>query len=343
MKAIVRNETIQRMIEIIEDLKAEKTVKKALDVLLDHPDYVMEFARYGHNVPREVFIDYLNKFWTLCENDIDNPNLKAHHKYYLDLYHNTEEYKDQLADVTVEPSVIAAQAKIAKAGLPDDLGLDEVHIVFTIGIGGSFGYVHGNQVHFDYLQLVKDYDTKTFQSSLAHEMHHVGFSKLITPDKLSQLSLEALFYCYFSGEGLAVKYCNNAEGVLSKAIYDSTKNIGLDPFSWAYLNADFDNGFQRFLTVIKQLRSGAWGQEELMEELRTYWMNPYTETQDKQETPKLKQFRLYSFGNDIWGIIHDAFGKMTVYETLENPQLFPKRYNEAVTSLGFETYKLPLK
>jgi hypothetical protein len=50
-----------------------------------------------------------------------------------------------------------------------------------------------------------------------------------------------MVYLYFSGEGLAVKYCNNAERVLSKSIYSGCKNIGLYSFSWKYLNDDFCN------------------------------------------------------------------------------------------------------
>lgn len=145
---------------------------------------------------------------------------------------------------------------------------------------------------------------------------------------------------YFSGEGLAVKYCNNAEGVLSKSIYQSANNIGLDDFTWKYLNDDFYNTMANFRKTISDIRdNNIRSVDELDKLILGYWMNPYTEEQDKKEIPKLKHFRLYSFGNDIWGIIHDCFGKSVVFETLRNPESFPVIFNNCLHKIGCKQFK----
>lgn len=50
------------------------------------------------------------------------------------------------------------------------------------------------------------------------------------------------------------------------------------------------------------------------------------------------QSRDYSFGNDIWGVIHDVFGKDKVYEVFRNPDIFLEVYNDAVIKIGKEKY-----
>lgn len=340
MKVIVRNETIPKMLEIVKNLKNGQKDLQAIESVLNHPDYQMEFKRYGANIEKETFIDYLTSFWTLNEDDISNPNLKYHHRFYMDLYEDIDTYLSNVSMTDIKQSLVMEQAEIAQKGLPDDLDLGDVHMVMTLGIGGSFGYIFDNHIHFDYLQLVKNSNQEAFHASIAHELHHVGFSRIVTPEKVQKLSLETLFYCYFAGEGLAVKYCNNAEGVLSKAIYDGPKNIGLDPFSWRYLNNDFKATFERFKQTIALIRQQSFSQEDMQKELRTFWMSPYTHDQSTSEKPKLLQLRLYSFGNELWGVIHDAFGKEKVYETLDHLEDFPKVYHQALTCLGIEQFTL---
>jgi hypothetical protein len=225
--------------------------------------------------------------------------------------------------------------------LPDDINLPHLNFVFTIGIGQSFGYAYNNGMHFDFLQLMRERSMDEFCSTISHEVHHVGISLLHDKIDLNSISLEALFYLYFSGEGLAVKYCNNAEGVLSKSIYKGPKNIGLDNFTWEYLNNDFDNTMAHFRETIHNIRvKKIKTMEELDKHIAEYWMNVYVEGQDISEIPKLKQFRLYSFGNDIWGIIHDCFGKEAVFDTVKDPGRFPDIFNRALEKLCREDLKI---
>jgi hypothetical protein len=89
-----------------------------------------------------------------------------------------------------------------------------------------------------------------------------------------------------------------------------------------------------FKETIKNIRcNNIKTMEELEKHLQEYWMNVYAEGQGPNEIPKLKHFRLYSFGNDIWGIIHDCFGKDAVYDAVRNPQSFPDVFNRALKML----------
>jgi len=329
------------MLEIIYKVKSGTADRSEVLNILNHKDYQMEFLRYASRIEKNEFIDYIMNFPNLKETDIQNNDLKAHHKYYLDLYENLDHYKNKLSILNIEQKMIDKQIQIAKSGLPDDLNLEEVNMVSTIGIGQSFGYVYENNIHFDFLHLVKEKSIDDFSATIAHEVHHVGLNLLLDEAFLNQLTIEQLFYLYFSGEGLAVKYCNNAEGLLSKCIYEGPKNIGLDMYTWEYLNNDFENTMQRFKQTIIDIRNHKINSVDmLMKEFVDYWMNPYIEGQSKNEVPKLLHFRLYSFGNEIWGIIHDCFGKEKVFEVLKNPSQFPEVYNQALEQLGKKDYKI---
>lgn len=265
-----------------------------------------------------------------------------HHRYYKGLLDNLDyffEKSNVLNKFTSE--LFQEQIGVALEGLPRNINMPDLNFIFTIGIGQSFGYVHGNGMHFDFLQLIRDKSIDDFCATISHEVHHVGVDLIHQKLDLNSIPLEDLFYVYFSGEGLAVKYCNNAEGVLSKSIYSGSKNIGLDSFTWEYLNNDFYNTMNQFKKTISDIRNNKYKTtEEFEKHMAEYWMNPYIEGQSKNEIPKLLHFRLYSFGNEIWGIIHDCFGKDAVYETLENPGNFPEIFNRALERLGHEEFKI---
>lgn len=339
----IRFSSIKNMLELCKKLNTGDIKKQDIENMLKHEDYKFEFARYKDRVSESEFIDYFLKLPNLTEKDIANEDLKIHHRYYKDLLNNLEFYieKSNELEKLLTPGLFEEQISIALKGLPDDIILPDLNFIFTIGIGQSFGYVYKNCMHFDFLQLVRDKCISDFCATISHEVYHVGLNIIHERIDLNTISLEALFYLYFSGEGLAVKYCNNAQGVLSKSIYDGCKNIGLDSFTWKYLNDDFYNTMTHFRKNISDIRNNKIKSvEELNKHISEYWMNPYTDDQDKNEIPKLKHSRLYSFGNDIWGIIHDCFGKSAVFQTLKNPETFPNMYNKSLEKIGCEEFKI---
>lgn len=342
MRIKVRNSSVSQMIDIFESLSAfnDDQISQKIDRLLDHPDYQMEFERYGKMICQSDFKNFLLHLYDYSEDMISKKHLKMRLPYFKRLKSNIQYYRDKLYLLNIPDHVLLKQAKIASNGLPQDIHIDEVHFVFTIGIGASFGYVHNHQTHFDFLQLVDEKTEDEFYATLAHEVHHVGFNHLIKPDIMNQLPLDQLLFLIFSGEGLAVKYCNNAQGYLSKSIYSGAKNIGLDEKSWNYLNAQFEVNFDYFIETLDKIKNGTYSYELLQKDLNEFWMNPYSNALNKHDEPDLKQTRLYSFGNDIWGVIHDAFGKDRVYNTLSNLGSFIETFNASVESLGFSKYKI---
>lgn len=343
MGFLIRFSSINNMLELCKRLANGQIKKTDIKSIIDHEDYKFEFERYKGRISRAEYVDYLFQLKNINENDIKNNDLKAHHVYYNDLINNLDLYREKLNELEkiLTTDLFEEQVLVALRGLPDDIALPDINFIFTIGIGQSFGYVYENGTHFDFLQLVRDKSINDFCSTIAHEVHHVGVNAIHEQIGFENISIEALFYLYFSGEGLAVKYCNNAEGVLSNSIYSSAKNRGLDAFSWKYLNDDFYNTMDQFRKTINDIRDNTIKSvEELDKHILEYWLDPYTQEQDKTEIPKLKQSRLYSFGNDIWGIIHDCFGKSAVFETLRNPENFPVMFNKSLEKIGYQQFKI---
>lgn len=339
----IRFSSINNMLELCKSLINGDVKKIDIENLIDHEDYKFEFERYKGRISKDEYVDYFFQLNNINETDITNNDLKIHHMYYKDLINNLDLYVEKFHELerALTPNLFEEQISVALRGLPDDIILPDINFIFTIGIGQSFGYAYQNGTHFDFLQLARDKSINDFCSTIAHEVHHVGINAIHEQIDLEHISIEALFYLYFSGEGLAVKYCNNAEGVLSKSIYNSAKNKGLDGFTWKYLNNDFYDTMTHFRKTISDIRNkNIKSVDELDKHVREYWMNPYTEEQDKSQIPKLKHFRLYSFGNDIWGVIHDCFGENSVFETLRNPESFPVIFNKCLDKIGYGQFKI---
>ncbi|MDF2672567.1 MAG: putative zinc dependent peptidase [Clostridiales bacterium] len=342
MKINISFEVIDEMLELSRQVKDGRLDMERLNRVLDHPDYQIEFERYNGRVSREEFIDFFSNFFSVNYEKITNRDLKTRYDNMKYLFDNIDYYKTECNKIKqFSKDIFKKQAEIAKRGLPDDLEFEEVSFIFNIGIGMSFGYPYKDYTVYDIVHLIRNETFESFLSVLSHEIHHVGISQLENTLDLDKLSLEGLFYLYFSGEGLAVKYCNNGEGNLTKRIYDSEPNLGMDLFTWKYLNDDFEDTFQTFKKHINMIRSVELSTRENLNKIFSdYWMNAYTSEQDKNEPPKLKQSRNYSLGNDIWGVIHDVFGKEKVYEVFKNPECFPDVYNEAVKKIGKDMYTI---
>lgn len=342
MNLSINFSSLKPMLEIIKDIKNGVVNEPQVRKLIEHEDYAFEFSRYGARVEKEQFINYIINIYNLDENDIKNPDLKAHHKYYVDLLNNIDYYidKEHTLERILTKELFEGRINHALNGLPNNTVVPDLKFIFTLGIGGSFGYAHGNGTHYDFLQLMKNQSLESFSFTISHEFHHVIMYKILEELFSKPLSLESKFYLEFVSEGLAVKYCNNAEGILSKAIYPGEKNIGLDKFTWDYLLNDFDNSINKFKETIHQIREGSLTEEGLEKQISSYWNNRYTEGQKSDEIPKLCHFRSYSLGTDIWGVIHDCFGKDVVYETVKNPSNFPNVFNRAMEIIHREDLKI---
>ena len=113
---------------------------------------------------------------------------------------------------------------------------------------------------------------------------------------------------------MAIKFCNNAEGVFSKAI-DSTRSA----WNLSYLNERFYETYEVFENTLAKIRSEEMSREELQEQWENYWMNRHTDEQSPDEEPLLGQSRNYSFGNDLFGSIYDVYGAEVLFDCVRHP------------------------
>ena len=313
------------MLEFLRDLKKGQATRSQLTEIFNHPDYDYEFRRYGATT-KEPLIDYFLKLNTIKESEIPFlrssriTELKDKHPLWLSAYKDPDHYETIYNKVKqfITDEMLAEVAMLVNRGLPDGFALDTVDAICTLSIGGSNGYVFDGAFHFDLLRLVEG-DLKELPLLLAHEAHHVAMMKY-GADFVHTLTLEEWYIHCFSGEGLAVKFCNNAQGVISKPLYENrSPNEGLDAFSMNYLNGKFEEALSVFQKTLASIRAGTMSQESVYQQINEYWLNFHTEGQHDEETPKLSQPLLYSFGNDLFGAIYDAYGKAILFDCVRHP------------------------
>jgi len=335
MKIDFNMSSIVPMLRFLRNLKNKQADKKQISDIFNHPDYDFEFRRYGIS-SKDLFIDYFMKINTITESDI--PLLKSErknmirnkHKRWLFAYENPEYYEvlyDKIR-LFINADMLEDICTRVKKGLPANTDIDNIRMISTMSIGTSFGYVYDDTLHFDIMGFHNE-SLDTLSSLIAHETHHLAMWKYVS-DFIGSLTLEERYIFCFSGEGLAVKFCNNAKGAISKAIDDNRPvNEGLDSFSMDYLNECFSESLKIFKDTLIDIRAGKMNADDVSNQLKNYWWNLYTEEQNPAEEPLLKHSRIYSFGNDLFGTIYDIYGKETLFDCVRNP-LKAVKYFECV-------------
>ncbi len=342
MEIKISMETITKMINLCENHKKGVLNKHELEELLDHEDYKVELDRYNNaggprgGFTKEEYVDFFINFFKLNVNDIKNERLRMRYNDLKFFFDNLDFYKEQIKKLnSLNDSVIEECLKYTLYGLPDDIKLDKLHLIFSLGLGNSGGWFYKHYSHYDIVQFLKDFDLKIVKSTIAHESHHIGFSLYLSNLDLSKLTVEEHLYLFLAGEGLAVKYCNNGQGVLTKKIYDSEPNIGIDKATWEYLNDNFEETYKHFKEQVYKVRNGEINDMDKLDKyISEYWFSLHIDSQDKFEIPKLKHSRNYSFGNDLWGLIHDIYGKDMVFKILTDLKQFPEVLNNAFEKIN---------
>jgi hypothetical protein len=343
MKVNVRYGTVLRMFELCKKHKKGEMDRSELEEILNHEDYLVEFERYNSPglpmcvITREEFIEYFMNLLRIDVNDIKNQRLKMNHEYYRHFFDNLEYYEEEFNKLVpmLSREIFYEWLQYTIDGLPEEITFDELEFLFTISIGNSFGWPHKHYIHFDIIKFFKVFDKEAFRNFIGHEVHHIGLNKFFDLIDDSKISPEEYLYLFLAFEGLAVKYCNNGQGVLTRSIYPEQSNIGMDKFSWDYFHGEFDEMFENFKSQIYSIRENKIkGMEELQPILSKYWLDLYTKEQDRNEVPKLKHSKNYYFGCDIWGLIHDVYGKEMVYDTLKDLKKFPEVFNASLKKIG---------
>lgn len=341
MEISVRNSTLPKMLEICKKHKRSELHKEELEEILEHDDYKVEFDRYnsGDNprggFSKEEYVEFFMNLFSLDVNEIKNERLKLRYKdlkYFFDHLDYYEAQVKRLNEIT-EKQILEA-LKYTFKGLPESIKFERLDFIFSVGLGNSGGWFHKSYSHYDIVHYLKAFDLDIIMHTIAHEIHHVGFLKFIETLKIEEnLTPEENLFLFLAFEGLAVKYCNNGEGNLTSRIYkNEVPNIGLDKLTWNYLNSDFDNIFNNFKTQVKKLISKETA--DVNQLISDYWLSLHSSEQDKSELPKLKHSRNYSLGNNLWGLIHDVYGKEKVFETIQDLSKFTEVLNPALERIG---------
>jgi hypothetical protein len=331
------------MLDFLVDMKTGQATMTQLIDIFNLPDYDFEFRRYqgqGKASSKEEIMSYFYNLNSVLESDIPSlrpsrlTELKDKHALWLQAYENPRHYQQLYHDMQmyITGDVLQEISRIVEYGLPNDADIGEIDIIITLSIGISFGYVFDGAFHIDLLQ-VENLGWEYLFSTLAHEAYHVALMKYES-SYIESFSLEEWFIHFFSLEGLAVKFCNNGEGVISKPIYkDRPVNEGLDSFTMGYLNSKFNEALETFNKTLEAIFSGEMSKDSLWKHIMEYWYNCHTEDQQPDESPKLKQTLAYSFGNDFYGAIYDAFGKEVLLDCIRHPRKAVEHFRHILASI----------
>lgn len=345
MNINIRIDSLPGMFQIFRDVKNGCFDKTKLLKVLNHSDYRYEFERYNQEglplalISKEDYVAFFETFLTKTIEEIENPRLKMRYESYHILLNNLDAYEANIEKLAnMDRKVYDDGIQIVERAFPNGFQMDDIDIVFTIGIGNSFGWAYKNGIHFDVINFFQYYtleDTKEFEAFIGHELHHRSFDKLVSN---KPLSAESEFYHFLAYEGLAVKYCNNASTKLTQVFDDSRlPNIGMDQFTWNYFTDNYSDIYKQFQNDIERIRMEGHG---CINDIMTYWLNIYLPNEDKTKVQQLKHTKNYFIGSEIWGLIHDIYGKEKLYSLLNNLDEFPYYYNKALENIGMDSYKI---
>ncbi|WP_105616299.1 DUF5700 domain-containing putative Zn-dependent protease [Vallitalea okinawensis] len=333
--------TILPMLDIMERFNAGVDVRKDLSELLEYEDYQIEIERYQNHIEgigftKEEYIDYFLNIRTVEVETIASKALKYRVKDLLSVMDNVDYYRDLYEEIKDFKEADVKDALIrTRFGLPDEIELDDIRIIFSIGLGLSGGWVYKNNSHYD-LKLIIDKEKKTgLKNTIAHECHHIGFNKYMKAVNMDALSSskDTALVLYFSGEGTAIKYCNNFHGIMTRKIYKHD-DMDIDDQSYRYYLNNFDKIYDGFRNDIVTLRSC---DKKEMNVVRDIFMKNYF-YRDVVIDGELRENYLwqpiaYHLGADIWGLVHDVFGREKVFDLLMNPSSFFQYFNMALSEI----------
>lgn len=340
----VSNSTILPMLNIMEKFNAGHDIRQELSDLLEHEDYQIELDRYQNHpfdigFTKEEYIDYFINIRDIDINKIASKALKYRVDDLLYILENVDYYRTVYQKVEkIDENLVFRALEKARFGLPDDIEVNDIRIIFSIGLGLSGGWIYKNNTHYDLKIVVGDKTTGGLLNTIAHECHHMGYNQIFENYHPTELDcpIDSTLILYLSGEGTAIKYCNNFEGVLTSKIYcDEAMSVIMA--SYNYYLSNFDIIYQIFKSDINALRSGEiTDMKEFEERFTKHYFYRDVEVDGKLVENYLLQPVAYFLGADIWGLIHDTYGREKVFELLKNPRYFLKYFNEALLKINRE-------
>ena len=314
--------SIPLMLAYVSSLASRPGDPETVRRIIAHEDYQFELRRY--EIPSaEHLVDYFSRLNTIPPEEIPDltegrhkSGLREKHEQWLDCVANPQKYADRyerLKALFTDDFLAEMQARLTAMFPGGTEMISDPAIVSTLSFGRSFGYPHEGALHLDLFGIDQYASLEELPCIVLHEMHHLQMIKMA--ENLSgEESLLDRYLRGFAWEGLAVKFCNNAQGVISRRIEpELPPNLGVP--SIPLLNGHFPEHFRLFCDTVGWLRDGRFTEADLERQRREVWFNPYL----YGEKP-LDQLAVYSFGNDLYGCVYDHFGLEAVYECFYHPE-----------------------
>lgn len=334
----LRLSSIPPVLEYVSRLGDAPGDLEAVRRILDHPDYQFEARRYGLASLDHV-ADYLARLTVIDPAEIPDlsrdhrrNSLRDKHPLWLDCAAHPENYLDRLERVKAlftEDFLAQMQRRLAAMFPAGTEMIEEPAVVSTLSFGQSFGYPHEGAIHLDLFGIERSCTLEELPRIVLHELHHLQMGKI--REEMGELTPLERYIHAFAGEGLAVKFCNNAQGVLSKPLEpEEEPNQGVSAI--AELNGHFDEHFRLFNDTVRRLASGELAEADVERQFAEYWMNPYLYGPEM-----LAQTPVYSFGSELYGVVYDAFGLEELYRCVREPLELLRRFNEAGTGYRIGT------
>jgi hypothetical protein len=359
-------EAMMKVVRALHQHAEASTVAKLLENALTFEAYRVSQERYTspeRSKENQVTLAEFRKFiLSYPGGQVDTQNnrrLVLTKPLYDAAIRNPEKFQRALKKIrSVASSRFQDSFELAFSWLPSRPNMDiYVWILFDIGGSGAWAFrtKDGKQnVGFNILHLLDDqgeFDAELFAGTLAHEIHHLGsplssYFKTIQYDELDNSSRLKLYTDYLETmvtEGMAMKFCNNAPGVLSPKPnpdrdFAATR---LNLKEWAEFQEQFSDIHRR---AVKDLRKILSSPEIDREELESDYNNYWTWRAGQKEGKIFTLGREYYYGAEILGVINMAFGREVLFEGLLDLRKIPLLYNEGLKELcpkDFEQYLFP--
>ena len=330
----LRMASIPLMLDYVSGLAAHPGDRETVRDILSHEDYQFELRRYEIQ-SAEHLIDYFSRLNTIPTDEIPDlsddhrkNHLREKHRQWLDCVGDPQKYYERyerLKAFFTDAFLADMQRKLAEMFPKGTAMIPDPAVVSTLSFGRSFGYPSEGAIHLDLFGVEEYCSLEELPRTVLHEMHHMQAFKMAgeTDGFYSGFSLLERYIIGFAWEGLAVKFCNNAEGVISKRM-EPELEPNLSVPSIPLLNQHFAEHFQLFCDTVQQIRAGTITEEEMERQQTDYWMDPYL-----YGANPLDQTAIYSFGNELYGCVYDHFGLDATYECFYHPARLISYFNRA--------------
>lgn len=328
----IRKSTVLPMLDLLEQLEDGIDIRSSLTELLNHEDYKIELERYKEHIKEEMRFDK-DEAVDFILNIKDHSQLKSKALEYRkdDLIHimkNINHYREVYRGLQhISLRSVEESLNMTRYGLPHGYCPEDIDIIISIGLGSSQGWFYNNSSHYDLKLIIENMSNESFLNTIAHETHHIGcneYMKDLSEEDIAKCPQGSLFI-YLSGEGTAIKFCNNFKGRLTDKLY-SEKPMDMDGESYDYYMSNFDSIYEQFREDIRYLKSCTGDpNQELIEIFMKHYFN---------SEQNLLQPLCYSLGADIWGLIHDYYGTKKMFELLKQPSQLIEAFNKALVWKG---------